>query len=430
MSYLIFRNGAFWFQIRVPKNLQHRYGRLVRLNLQTNDRKVAKPLALQLGSQWLQRFTMERDLGGPSHPPFAAELYRQLLDSEPESPIAKTAEASVASAPMLPSATSAEAGFEDSVDGLVGYWRQTNPHCTASTYAEVRGIAREFKKVVGKRPAALQRTDITTYRDYLIGKGRQRATVAKKVGFVSTLLQAAFDAGFLEQNVARGLRIPKAKVAPIGRRSFTDKELKRVFESPVYSRGKRYSAGGGEAAAWVPTLALATGARLEELCQLRVDDIYRDPRHGPLIRISDEGEGQRVKTTSSRRIVPVHPDLIAAGFLAYRDDLADDRQEWLFPDLVPDHDGRRGGNFGKWWSRYQRSATGCNLKDRQLVFHCFRHTFKSLARAANIAEEVHDALTGHAGASVGRDYGEVPIGRLVQGMKKIRFPMTLPRIHE
>ena len=100
MSCLIFHNGAFWFQIRVPKKLQIRWGRLVLLVLQTNDRKVAKPLALQLGGQWLQRFAMERDLGGPSHPPFAAELYRQFLDSEPESPIAKTTEASVASAPM------------------------------------------------------------------------------------------------------------------------------------------------------------------------------------------------------------------------------------------------------------------------------------------------------------------------------------------
>lgn len=427
MSYLIFRNGAFWFQIRVPKNLQHRYGRLVRLSLQTNDRKVAKPLALQLGSQWLQRFAMERDLGGPSHPPFAAELYRQSLDNDPASP---STEASVVSATKLPNATSREQGFDDSVEGLVRYWRQTNPHCTASTYAEVQGIAREFKKVVGKRPSALQRTDITAYRDYLIAKRRQRATVAKKVGFISTLLQAAFDAGFLEQNAARGLRIPKAKVAPVGRRSFTDTELKRIFESPVFSRRKRYSAGGGEAAAWVPTLALATGARLEELCQLRVDDIYSDPQHGPLIRISDEGEGQRVKTTSSRRIVPVHPALIGAGFLVYRDDVADARQEWLFPDLVPDHDGRRGGNYGKWWSRYQRSSTGCNLRDRQLVFHCFRHTFKSLARAAGIPEEVHDALTGHAGVSVGRGYGEVPLRRLVQAMKKIRFPIILPRIHE
>ena len=100
-SCLIFHDGAFWFQIRVPKKLQIRWGRLVLLVLQTNDRKVAKPLALQqLGSQWLQRFAMQRDLGGVSPPPFAAGLHRQFLDSEPESPVAKTTEASAASAPM------------------------------------------------------------------------------------------------------------------------------------------------------------------------------------------------------------------------------------------------------------------------------------------------------------------------------------------
>jgi integrase len=160
---------------------------------------------------------------------------------------------------------------------------------------------------VGKVPSELQRADIAAYRDYLIGKRLQRATVAKKVGSIGTLLQAAFDAGSLAQNVARGMRIPKAKVAPVGRRSFNDKELQQVFASPVFSQRKRFVSSGGEAAAWVPILALTTGARLEEICQLRIDDIECHAAHGPLMHITDEGKDQRVKTASSRRIVPLLP---------------------------------------------------------------------------------------------------------------------------
>jgi hypothetical protein len=38
--------------------------------------------------------------------------------------------------------------------------------------------------------------------------------------------------------------------------------------------------------------------------------------------------------------------------------------------------------------------------------HSWRHRFKSETRRAGIAEEVHDALTGHTEGKVSREYGE------------------------
>lgn len=35
----------------------------------------------------------------------------------------------------------------------------------------------------------------------------------------------------------------------------------------------------------------------------------------PCIRISDEGENQKVKTEVSLRTMPLHPDLLAVGFM-------------------------------------------------------------------------------------------------------------------
>lgn len=57
MSYLCQRNGTFWFQIHVPKQLVNHYGQFVRQNLQTTERSVAQPLALQLAGHWLARFS-------------------------------------------------------------------------------------------------------------------------------------------------------------------------------------------------------------------------------------------------------------------------------------------------------------------------------------------------------------------------------------
>lgn len=146
------------------------------------------------------------------------------------------------------------------------------------------------------------------------------------------------------------------------------------------------------------------------------------------MRITDHGAQQRVKTVGSRRQVPLHPELIRAGFLEYVEEVAEQNHDRVFPDLDPDHDGRFSGNFSKWFARYLRSASGCNIQDHRVVFHSFRHTFKSLCRESGIPEEVHDALTGHCSASVGRSYGHVPMKTLVEAIANLELPITLPRV--
>ena len=57
-------------------------------------------------------------------------------------------------------------------------------------------------------------------------------------------------------------------------------------------------------------------------------------------------------------------------------------------------------------------------------FHSFRHGFKDACRAARIGEEGHDALTGHTGGGIGRDYGDngVPLDVKADAIKAITFP--------
>ena len=68
--------------------------------------------------------------------------------------------------------------------------------------------------------------------------------------------------------------------------------------------------------------------------------------------------------------------------------------------------------------------TRAKVTDPRKVFHSFRHTFKDACRAAGVPEEVHDALTGHAGGSVGRSYGSdgVPLKIKAAELEKISYP--------
>jgi integrase len=74
-------------------------------------------------------------------------------------------------------------------------------------------------------------------------------------------------------------------------------------------------------------------------------------------------------------------------------------------------------------TEWKESLRTKDLRDPNLVFHSFRHTFKDTCRAADLREEVHDALTGHTGGnSVGRSYGRgMPIERLAEAIKKVEY---------
>ena len=427
MSYVVLHHGTFWFQMRVPTQLVDRFGKIVRLNLQTSDPGVAKALAFRLASDWLTRFQSE-SLLAQSHG-LIPELEVGGGNADFPAPTPSASEAPPALAESAPSAVkSTNPKVTDKV--LFDAWDRLDRERVGTTTRDMREAITAFRKVCRKPWGELERRDVANFRDHLLGKRLARATVAKKVGFISTLLQVGVDAGLLTHNVARGMKIPRAEIPTLERRSFKQEELRRIFSSPVYRASFRPVAGCGAACVWMPMIGLVTGARLEEIAQLLVDDIVVDDEHGPLMRITDEDESQRLKNTGSRRIVPLHPEILRVGFLEYVEHVHEAGHRWLFPELLPDHDGRRGGNFGKWWQRYLRSARGIGITDPRIVFHSFRHTFKTLCRAAGISEEVHDALTGHVSATVSRKYGEMPIEPLVKAIHAIKLPVALPRIEK
>jgi integrase len=153
----------------------------------------------------------------------------------------------------------------------------------------------------------------------------------------------------------------------------------------------------------LPLIALFSGARLEELAQLRVGDLANVHGLGCYLNITDEGEGSQLKTKNARRRVPVHPELEALGFLAYWKSCRKEGREFVFPDLKPDVAGKRSGNWSKWFGRYKRDI---GIADKRKVFHSFRHGFIDACRAAGVQTEVRDVLVGHANDSVAAEYGE------------------------
>jgi integrase len=154
-------------------------------------------------------------------------------------------------------------------------------------------------------------------------------------------------------------------------------------------------------------LALFSGARLNELAPMRAEDIKHDTASNVYFMtvIEDNEAGRSVKTETSLRAVPIHPELKRIGFLKFVDHRrqTDGPQARLFPLIQPNSKGNYGAGFSQWFGRHKRSL---GIDNESSVFHSFRHGFKDALRAAGVNEDVNDALTGHSGGNpVARGYG-------------------------
>lgn len=89
-------------------------------------------------------------------------------------------------------------------------------------------------------------------------------------------------------------------------------------------------------------LALYTGARLNELCQLLVNDIKFDGDIA-FFSINDDGD-KKLKTSAAVRIVPIHSELVKMGFMDYVKEMREKKSVRLFPELKKE---KKSGRYSR-----------------------------------------------------------------------------------
>lgn len=151
---------------------------------------------------------------------------------------------------------------------------------------------------------------------------------------------------------------------------------------------------------WVPWLCAYTGARVNEITQLRAEGI--SPTEGIwTILITPEAGGTK---DGNARLVALHPHLIEQGFLK----AIEGKSGHLFFDP-----GRgRGGSdqnpqAKKVGERLARWVREIGVDDPAVQpNHGWRHRFKTLARECRMREEVRDYIQGHVARIESEAYGE------------------------
>jgi integrase len=291
-----------------------------------------------------------------------------------------------------------------SLDDLVKGWA-AETHPAEKTLYEWTRVVGQLATFLGHRDAArIGGEDLIAWKAHLVESGLRPKTIRDaKLAPIRAILQWGVDNKRLVFNAAKGVVID-VKIKPSeSRRSFTDDEATMILNAALKEKNS--------VRRWVPWLCAYSGARVSEVCQLRVSDIIRldgiwcvkiDPEAGPL------------KTASSERIVPLHPAVKKAGFLEFVKTI---KSGPLFPELPPNRFGSRGGNGTKVVGRWVRSL---GLTDMRLSpNHSWRHRLKTLARRHGLALDVVDAITGHRRKTVADTYGEFPVDALFRELAKI-----------
>jgi integrase len=247
------------------------------------------------------------------------------------------------------------------------------------------------------------RVDIADYIDELKLSGLSSRTIKDKyMSALNGLFDIAQTSGLCPEGVppTRGHKIiSQKKLNKLEDRNsykpFINEELAKIFlPENLLKRPKPDDF-------WLPLLGLFTGGRSSELCQLFNTDIKKE---GDIwsMSINDE-EYKKLKTEAARRVIPIHPQLLALGFIDYVEDTKP-FGVMLFPYLTADRFGKFNDTPGERFGKYLDSL---DITDPLKVFHSFRKTSNNKLKQSNVAEETRCQFVGHVYETTNSsDYGE------------------------
>lgn len=196
-----------------------------------------------------------------------------------------------------------------------------------------------------RRVAELGTADVQALKDelpMLLKQNSKSGSKGENLHAYYSLFNRMIDEAFGDRLISDPIKIESCKSKRTAvTKSFLDSNLVSLFSAWPY---KQYSAdinrntvlqNATSYSFWLMPLGLFTGARLNELCQLRAHDVIRDIHGVNLIDINANGFNKSLKNEQSERQIPICSKLIQMGFLDFVAERrqADGKDALLFSEL-------------------------------------------------------------------------------------------------
>lgn len=256
---------------------------------------------------------------------------------------------------------------------------------------------------------------VVKFKEARLKEGRDAGTVTDDVTAMGTVCNWAAKNRKLTNNPFTGLAPKANRRGPARRHPYDDDETKRIL---LAARGEEGWLR------WLPWLLCFTGARISELVEMRRRDVREDT--GVMILDIVPLAGRAGKNDIAQRKIPIHPALIAEGFLDYVAGLPANPDGPLFPSIRPDPNGGRVGPATHKSGRWVRGVVGIT-DPKKGPNHSWRHRLEDELRKIRAPEELVDAITGrfnprNAGAGYGKGYRGMP-DEVLKDLKRIPSPI-------
>ena len=292
-----------------------------------------------------------------------------------------------------------------------------------------RKDVRNFKSALGKFPQRLPNPLRGQNFNKVIELQHEcylsKESINKHLNRISSFFRWAIREEHLYgKNPAEGLEFKITSRPDEKRQRFSEADLKKLFNLGTFQGTKKIAKS---AHYWAPLLSLYGGFRIEEICQLDIEDVSQEQSIW-VISINNKGD-KKVKNVSSTRTVPIHSKLIDFGFLDYVAAVSRGKHKKLFPSLTKHPTNGYSHNVTQWFGR-QKNSLG--FEKLTPTFHSFRHTVSDELKQKCVPEVIIAAIVGHEhGGITNNRYGKAYEPTILQTeVEKLDFDINVVRFSD
>ena len=358
-DYLTTRNGIYYFQRRVPKDVRSHYKSYsIAFSLKTRTRKIAlraaSALSFQLDEYWMTLRVNQ-----------LASIHCKKLQTSFNN-------------------TSSGTTFSDAKDLYLKLKGQGKGESFVA-YSE-RNFGYLIEAVGNKDLIDYKPADGGLFRDWLIKKGLASSSVKRVFSTIRAITNLAIAEYGLD------MRSPFANVY--------FPELDDIKERlPVSPHDikliQRHCRETNDEMRWLLALISDTGMRLSEAAGLALNDIVLDSEI-PYINLKPN-ESRRLKTKQSSRKIP----LIGLSLWAAQQVKSEFNGTYAFPRYTKGEKcnaNSASAALNKWLKQ---------IASESITVHSYRHAIRDRLRAMQCPVDIVDAIGGWTAGSIGEKYGQV-----------------------